>query len=41
LSPLQGAVAVLYTTVVLIASRGNDRALVNLRRRGLGALSGG
>jgi len=28
LSPLQGAVAVLYTTVVLIAARSNDRALV-------------
>ncbi|MFA6117303.1 MAG: ATP-binding protein [Sphingomonas sp.] len=28
LSPLQGAVAVLYTTVVLIAARGNDRMLV-------------
>jgi C4-dicarboxylate-specific signal transduction histidine kinase len=28
LSPLQGAVAVLYTTVVLIASRSNDRIMV-------------
>lgn len=28
LSPLQGAVAVLYTTVVLIAARGHDRKLV-------------
>ena len=28
LSPLQGAVAVLYTTVVLIAARSNDRAMV-------------
>lgn len=28
LSPLQGAVAVLYTTVVLIAARGNDRSSV-------------
>ena len=30
LSPLQGAVAVLYTTVVLIAARGHVRKLVYL-----------
>jgi two-component system sensor kinase FixL len=30
LTPLQGAVAVLYITVVLIAARGGDRALVNV-----------
>ncbi|WP_448661638.1 sensor histidine kinase [Sphingomonas sp. CJ20] len=39
LSPLQGAVAVLYTTVVLLAARGNDRALVLLAAAVCGLLS--